>query len=66
MGFRLALPNKTVIRKPDFGIVLHTNSVEWANVGTTEKINASDKTTTTSIIDEDEKDAIIMYFCYLF
>ncbi|MFN8492040.1 MAG: Uma2 family endonuclease [Caldilineaceae bacterium] len=27
MGFRLALPTKTTIRKPDLGLVLHTNSV---------------------------------------
>jgi len=27
MGFRLALPTKTAIRKPDLGLVLHTNSV---------------------------------------
>ena len=35
MGFRLALPNKTVIRKPDFGIVLHTNPVPLKVVGET-------------------------------
>ncbi len=27
MAFRLLLPSKTVIRKPDYGIVLHTNPV---------------------------------------
>lgn len=35
MGFRLALPNKTVIRKPDFGIILHTNPVPLKVVGET-------------------------------
>ena len=27
MGFRLALPNKTAVRKPDLGLVLHANPV---------------------------------------
>ena len=27
MGFRLVLPTKTVIRKPDLGLVLHTNPI---------------------------------------
>ncbi len=27
LGFRMALPNKVVIRKPDLGVVLHTNPI---------------------------------------
>lgn len=30
MGFRLALPNKVVIRRPDYGIVLHNNPAPLA------------------------------------
>ena len=35
MGFRLALPNKTVIRKPDYGVILHTNPVPFKSTGET-------------------------------
>jgi hypothetical protein len=35
MGFRLVLPSKTVIRKPDYGIVLHSNPVPLPMTGKT-------------------------------
>jgi len=30
-GFRLALPHKTTIRKPDLGVILNSNPVIWKN-----------------------------------
>ncbi len=31
-GFRLVLPHKTTIRKPDLGVILYSNPVPWQNL----------------------------------